>query len=217
MKIRTFLVATVAAASLAAPALADNIQLNQWYSGTFAGTPSPLAGGGSTSLVHGPVLPGGFGNSVSAPSSPWTITLSRSGTLTVTDVQTAGDQFTLFDNGVAMTLAASPFTAPGQNPGQAGAAGGNTSTPSCINCETGMTDINAALGDTNYSSGTFALDPGVNNITGTFNGSIGFGSFEFIAEAAGVPEPATWAMMLGGIGAVGAGMRMRRKTAAVLA
>jgi hypothetical protein len=215
MKIRTFLVATVAAASLGAPALADNIQLNQWYSGFFTGTPSPLTGAGAYG-THGPVLPGGFANAVGAPTAPWTITLSKAGTLTVTDVQTSGDQFTLYDNGVAMTLAASPFTAAGQNPGQAGAAGGNTSAP-CFGCETGVANINYALGDSNYSSGTFALGAGANSITGTFNGSIGYGYVEFIAESAAVPEPAAWALMLGGIAAVGGGMRMRRRTAAVLA
>lgn len=122
MKIRTFLVATVAAASLAAPALADNIQLNQWYSGFFTGTPSPLTGAGAYG-THGPVLPGGFANAVGAPTAPWSITLSKAGTLTVTDVQTSGDQFTLYDNGVAMTPAASPFTAAGQNPGQPASPG----------------------------------------------------------------------------------------------
>jgi hypothetical protein len=217
MKIRTFLVATVAAASLGLPAVAaDNILLNQWYTASFAGTPSPLAPAAAFG-TNGPVLPGGFGVAIATPTAPWTITLTRGGTLTVTDLQTAGDQFTLFDNGIAMTPAASPFTAAGQNPGQAGAAGGNTSTPGCIGCETGLGNINTALGDANYSSGTFQLGQGANVITGTFNGSIGNGDVDFIAEVTAVPEAATWAMMLGGIAAVGAGLRMRRRTTAVLA
>ena len=175
-----------------------------------------MLGNGTASETHGPLLPGGFGNSVAAPTAPWTITLSKSGTLTVTDVQTSGDQFTLFDNGVAMAGAASPFTAAGQSPGQNTIGGGATSTPVPFG-STGVTDINLALGNADYSLATFALGPGVNVITGTFDGTITFGDFDFIAEVAGVPEPATWAMMLGGIGAVGAGMRMRRKTAGVLA
>ena len=218
MKIRTFLVATVAAASLAGPALAaDNIVLNQWYTAAFAGTPSPLTAAAVAFGTNGPVLPGGFANAIVAPTAPWTITLSMGGTLTVTDLQTAGDQFTLFDNGMAMTPAASPFTAAGQNPGQAGAAGGNTSTPGCNGCETGVGNINSALGDTNYSSGTFQLGQGPNVITGEFNGSIGFGDVDFIAEVNAVPEPAAWVMMLGGIAAVGAGLRLRRRTETALA
>jgi hypothetical protein len=106
---------------------------------------------------HGPVLPAGFGNPLGTTSLPWTFTLTGAGTLTVTDVQTSGDRFELFDNGVPMGPAASPFTAPGQNPGQA-AVGAFTSVPVPF-VETGVSDINYALGDTNYSSGTGAHHP----------------------------------------------------------
>jgi hypothetical protein len=37
------------------------------------------------------------------------------------------------------------------------------------------------------------------------------------AFAVGVPEPATWALMLAGFGGLGAAMRARRKTAAAIA
>ena len=76
----------------------------------------------------------------------WTIILSHSGCLTVTDVEYPGYQFELFDNGIAMTPAASPFGPAPQNPGQA-AVGNATSVPGCISCETGVNDINFALGD----------------------------------------------------------------------
>jgi hypothetical protein len=55
---------------------------------------------------------------------------------------------------------------------------------------------------------------GVDNITYDF-GAAGSGSFNF-EVAAGVPEPATWAMMIGGFGLIGAAAR-RRKTRVVFA
>ena len=88
---------------------------------------------------------------------------------------------------------------------------GLTSVP-CANCSQIATDINAALGNAAFSSGTFYLHPGVNNITGEFLGTIKFGDFDFIAESV-VPEPASWALMLVGVGAVGFAMRRRSKVA----
>jgi len=53
-------------------------------------------------------------------------------------------------------------------------------------------------------------DPGVHNNWFSF-----IGNAEFHADfAAGVPEPATWAMMLFGFGGLGAAIRSRRKQAA---
>ena len=215
---------TLCAISFAAPtaAMADNIVLNQWYTGHFTGTPSPLFGNASFADTHGPVLPWpAFANALPAPGSTglpngavWTITLSHSGTLTVTDVETAGDRFELWDNGVPMGPAASPFGPAPQNPGQA-AVGNATSVPGCLGCETGVSDINYALGDSNYSSGTFRLHPGVNAITGEFIGSIGFGDFNFIAEL-GIPEPSTWAMMMLGFAGLGyAGYRKAKSSTAL--
>jgi len=45
------------------------------------------------------------------------------------------------------------------------------------------------------------------------NGTIGFDNFEFGDLTASVPEPASWAMMIIGLGAVGAAMRRHRATA----
>jgi len=51
-------------------------------------------------------------------------------------------------------------------------------------------------------------------ITGTYLGNVGDGDFNFIAESsARVPEPATWMTLLIGIGAIGTGLRMRRRPA----
>ena len=199
---------TLSAISLmAAPTTAVALDLNQWYTGSFTASNTPLLGSDAFGS-HGPVLPNGFGDPLGTSNPPWTFTLTSSGTLTVTDMQVSGDRFELFDNGIAMTPAASPFTAPGQNPGQA-AIGDKTSVP-VPNVETGMFNINTALGDTNYSSGTFGLHPGVNNITGEFIGVITFGEMEFIAESA-IPEPSTWAMMMLGFAGLGfAGYRKAR-------
>ena len=72
-------------------------------------------------------------------------------------------------------------------------------------------DINGALGDANFSSATFWLDPGVNVITGQFLGVITEGDMNFIAESGVVPESSTWAMMLLGFAGLGyAGYRARR-------
>jgi hypothetical protein len=74
----------------------------------------------------------------------------------------------------------------------------------------GVEDINVALGNADYSSGTFLLHPGVNVITGTFLGVIGDGDVNFIAEQ--VPESQTWKMMLLGFAGIGyAGYRKTRR------
>ncbi len=73
-------------------------------------------------------------------------------------------------------------------------------------------DINAALGDSNFSSATFALFTGVNVITGIFDGNVGNGDFEFIAEA--TPLPAALPLFASGLGALGLlGWRRKRKAA----
>jgi hypothetical protein len=93
-------------------ASADNIVLNQWYTGAFAmPSPSPLTGGVNDGFLgtDGPVLPGGFADAVLAPATPWVITLSHYGTLTVTDVEASGDFFQMFDNEPANESRAQPI------------------------------------------------------------------------------------------------------------
>jgi hypothetical protein len=224
MKARVFSMTALAAGTLSAinflaapPATAavDNIVLNQWYTGHFTNTGSALLAGAFTLGTDGPIKPWPlFGNAIAAPGvfgadGVWTITLPSSGTLTVTDVETSGDRFALFDNGNAMTPAASPFGPAPQNPGQA-AVGALTSKP-VANASFGVEDINVALGNADYSSGTFRLDPGVNVITGVFLGTIGNGDVNFIAESS-IPELQTWAMMLLGFAGIGyAGYRKTRR------
>jgi len=217
MKRRAILATAVACSAFgfAARAHADNIVFNHWYTGGFNASGTPLFGPGFTTDVNGPTLQlgpiGSFSDATSAPGGPWVITVGDFGTLTVVDTETSGDQFQLFNNGIPLLAAPSLFHDVGQNQGQVSPGNGLTSAP-CVSCAFGVNDINAALGDARYSSATFLLIPGVNVITGTFLGSVGFGDFDFIAESP-MPEPATWAMMIGGFGL--AGLALRRRSAVV--
>lgn len=198
---RNFLASTAAAAVIGlfgfvtAPAHADTIVVNQWYSAFFAETGSPLTGTGSGVGTNGPV-PGGFVNAVALPagSTDWTITLTTGAYLRVTDLETSGDQFRMFDNASLL---------------------GATSTP-VANAEFGVFDINYALGDSNYSSGLFFLAAGSHDISGIFDGVITFGDMAFAVVT--TPLPATLPLFAGGLGALGLlGWRRKRKNAAALA
>jgi PEP-CTERM motif len=177
--------AAAALGAMSAPAQADNITTGVWYAFSFTGTGSALFGGGT---------PGTSPSGVTAPSAPWTITLSAPGKLTVTDVEDSGDQFTLYDNGALLGTTSTPVP----NAAYVG---------ECISC---------ALASPDFSHGVFTLSAGVNNITGVFDGVIGYGSGDFMVSNA-VPEPASWALMLVGVGALGGALRSRRKAATALA
>jgi hypothetical protein len=228
MSLRSFVLASVSVAALgaaSAPAsasLAQTLTGNQWYTGAFgtsgyatAGKPLLAATGFSTG-TNGPILPSGSATAINTTQSTWYISAPNGGYLTVTDVETSGDQFTMSDNSSGMTPTS------GALGGQVGLSGGTTSTPlstSDVSCSTmsNPEDIGCALADENYSSGTFALVDGDNYITGvlaagTANGSSG--AFDFIVElnstTTSTPEPASIAIVTAGLAGLGI-VRRRRK------
>ena len=64
-----------------------------------------------------------------------------------------------------------------------------------------------------FIGGTTSLDYQFNTVSGGANGD-GFVNYQI--NVAGVPEPATWAMMLVGFGGLGAVLRNRRRSVAVI-
>jgi len=164
----TMLAGAVAAGTclVSVPASAQLVS-NQWYAGNFSATPSPVFAGGAG--LNGPLAGGGFANSTNLPASTsnsWTINMPSAGGLTVTDIQTAGDQFKVFINGSSATPIQNTWLNPA---GQSGTAGGDTSVPCPPGgafCDSSAgNNIAAGLADANYSSGTFALPQGNDTIS----------------------------------------------------
>jgi hypothetical protein len=202
--------AMIAGAALvlsAGTAAAAAINLNQWYTGKFGSIiPSAVSGPSFAPGVNGPLYGGGVANSIDAPAgTSWTVTLSGPGLLTVTDLEVSGDEFQVFVNGVAATVATAWV-------GQNGLPGGFTST-SCFGCSSVGSDISAALGNADFSSGTFLLFAGLNTINIDYIGRVSNGDVAFYAVAA-VPEPSTWAMMIIGFAGLGFAAYRRRRTVA---
>ena len=185
----TALMVSVAGVSTSAQAGAPTIAVNTWYTGQFGSAGSPLTGGD----IFGVGVTPPFGTATVAPTSAWTVDLTSPGELIVTDLEASGDQFTLYNNGVLL---------------------GTTSVPT-DGTYVGY-DISSVLSNPVFSHGTFALPTGLDTITGNLTDlTVGEGDFAFAVT--GVPEPATWAMTIAGMGLMGAMLRRRRHAAPVAA
>jgi len=200
------LVGSVLALAAFAPAFADNIVVNQWYTAQFGITvPSAVSGPGVDLGTDAPLPGGGTETAVFAPSgTSWTITLASAGYLVVTDVEDSGDQFAVSVNGTAATPTGDYLG------GQRGLATGWTSVP-VPNAAFDSEDVKGSLSNADFSSGTFYLPAGTDTISFLYEGSIGAGDMDFFV---GTPEPSGIALMLTIMAAIGFVVARKRRTAA---
>ncbi len=140
--------------------------------------------------VGSPILDGLTGDSL------FNFTVVGSGLLRITDVLNPGDIFQLTINGAVQA----PTSTPGVGPGL-------------------ITDGDLAFKSGYLSRGSYLLAAGNYTVTGTVIASpfnAGNAAIRLTTATPGaVPEPATWAMMIFGFGAVGSTMRYRRRKTTV--
>src|SRR5690606_15980686 len=130
--------AVLVTALVAAPAKADPVVLDQWYTFGFGPTGSSLVDGtGFVQGVNPPRMP--------APDPAWTFPVLDPVELILLDGFAAGDQFSIFNFGVLL---------------------GNTSAPTDDGTNCGS-DITACLAEDAISKATFLLAPGSYSLTGT--------------------------------------------------
>ena len=145
------------------------------------------------------VLDGGWQTfTFGAPGSSWsdsfTFTITESALLKVTDAFQAGDQFEVtIDDGTTLVLP--------------------TSVPTGLG-EQIFDDYDTAFASPLWSSLGLELSAGTYTITGTtLLSPFGSGGAAIELESlAAIPEPATWALLIGGVGATGGAPRGRRRT-----
>jgi hypothetical protein len=145
-----------------------------------------------------PVDAGWFDDQLNIAGSPtqnsaWTFTVSSSAVLSIVDCCNTGDVYWLSGDLSGTTS----FYAGGAGDIQATGAYGGYWT------------------DADYSKLALLVGPGSYSfsITGDGVGGLPAGLAVRLDSAGTVPEPASWALMVGGFGAVGGAMRSRRRTA----
>ena len=163
----------------AGPASAAVLSTNTWYTFGFGSTGSALGA---------PFQTGTNPNALALDAGPWTFTLSGPANLLVTDMETSGDYFSLYDFGNLI---------------------GTTSTGNAFATSVCGSDIGCALANGDYGNGLFALGAGNHSLTGIFEGVVGNGEGSLIVQE--VPEPIT--LTLFGAGLAGAAALRRRKKA----
>ena len=119
-------------------------------------------------------------------TTSFTFNLSQAGILRAVDLGFSGDQFNIIANGVSLGLTSTPV-----------AAG-----------EEQQFDAPSTWNDARWSKGSWNLAAGTYTITGIatlspYDG--GYGAMSVVA----VPEPESWAMLLAGLGMLGAIARRR--------
>lgn len=124
----------------------------------------------------------------------FSFTLTKATYLTVVDGYFDGDQFQIFNKGVSLGVTSTP-TFDGQYIGD---------------------DWAAALKNSAFSSRSWLLGPGTYDITGIAKVSP-FGLGEGAIGLNMVPEPATWAMLILGLGMIGFAARRRSSGKAAVA
>jgi hypothetical protein len=213
MKNLAFTVA-LAFASIASPAIAatTNIDLSGATTGTIIGAP----GASFSETFAGQTVVGGNGISGS-PTGP--LTLAPAGTIDVAffspgvspdsnsllpEPGNEGPLSVLFD-----TLANSfTFTMGSSDAGSTI----DVRAFDAFGALTGSTTLTMGSGYNVYTLNGLGTYLGLTFLNNNDGAGVRFQNMSYNSVAGGVPEPATWAMMLVGFGAIGASMRHRRRS-----
>ncbi|UYY77822.1 PEPxxWA-CTERM sorting domain-containing protein [Sphingomonas sp. R1] len=195
MRTRVLTLLAAATAAVAAPTAASAATIVGTLAGALFGVSSstPAIGSGTTFTSSTSLVSGSSGDFAAVP------------------------QFTLASVSAATASIGSPITL-------SSAFGSFTGTVTSVTASTGFSSVVSF-----YTLGTFvpagslsAFDAGAASLTFSFTqtggaGSSVSGSYTLASPPAGVPEPATWGMMIAGAGMAGAAVRRRRSAKVVAA